>query len=63
LAAWNTLYICLDYGLKLMHPTMPYVTEELYQRLPHDKNNMAESIVIAQFPTSVLTFENEGIEQ
>jgi valyl-tRNA synthetase len=30
LAARNTLYICLDYGLKLSHPTMPYLTEELF---------------------------------
>lgn len=29
-AALNTLYICLDAGLKLLHPTMPYLTEELY---------------------------------
>lgn len=29
-AAWNTLYICLDHGLKLMHPSMPYLTEELF---------------------------------
>lgn len=29
-AARNTLYICLDYGLKLLHPSMPYLTEELY---------------------------------
>lgn len=29
-AALNTLYQCLDQALKLLHPTMPYVTEELY---------------------------------
>lgn len=29
-AARNTLYICLNNGLKLLHPTMPYLTEELY---------------------------------
>mmetsp|Transcript_33945 Transcript_33945/g.25025 ORF Transcript_33945/g.25025 Transcript_33945/m.25025 type:complete len:81 (-) Transcript_33945:555-797(-) len=46
-AAWNALYVCLDHGLKLLHPTMPYVTEELFQRLPHSKTNRPESIVIA----------------
>jgi len=29
-AALNTLYLCLDYGTKLLHPTMPFITEELY---------------------------------
>lgn len=46
-AALNTLYICLDFGLKMLHPTMPYITEELYQRLPHRKGAAAESICIA----------------
>jgi len=30
LAALNTLYICLDYGIKMLSPTMPYLTEELF---------------------------------
>jgi len=29
-AALNTLYTCLDQALKLLHPTMPFITEELY---------------------------------
>lgn len=29
-AALNTLYVCLDSGLRMLHPTMPYLTEELY---------------------------------
>lgn len=34
-AALNTLYVILDASLKMLHPAMPYITEELYQRLPH----------------------------
>lgn len=30
IAARNTLFICLDKGLRLLHPTMPYLTEELF---------------------------------
>jgi valyl-tRNA synthetase len=26
----NMLYICLDSGLKMLHPTMLYLTEELF---------------------------------
>lgn len=29
-AARNTLFRCLDFGLKMLHPAMPYLTEELY---------------------------------
>ena len=29
-----TLRVCLERGLQLLHPMMPFVTEELWQRLP-----------------------------
>jgi valyl-tRNA synthetase len=32
--------------LELLHPVMPFVTEEIWQKIPHD----GESIVIADFP-------------
>ncbi|MEN9566903.1 MAG: hypothetical protein RLZZ69_2099 [Cyanobacteriota bacterium] len=51
-AARNTLFKCLDYGLRLLHPSMPYLTEELFQRLPHRAEAKPESICIASFPTN-----------
>jgi valyl-tRNA synthetase len=63
-AALNTLYICLDHGLKLLHPTMPYLTEELYQRLPHPTSLRSESICISIFPQNIdLAFKNENVEE
>lgn len=61
-AALNTLYICLDSGLRMLHPAMPYLTEELFQRLPHRKGEAPESICIAPFPTGLESFAHEGVE-
>ena len=62
-AARNTLFRCLDSGLRLLHPTMPYLTEELFQRLPHrDDAARPESICIAPFPTKQISYEKENVE-
>lgn len=50
LSAQNTLYTALEGGLKLLHPFMPFVTEDLWQRLPRRANDTCESIMIADFP-------------
>lgn len=62
-AALNTLYLCLDNGLKMLHPTMCYITEELYQRLPHRKGEASDSICIATFPTNLPAFDNQRIDE
>ena len=50
----STLWLCLDYGLKLLHPFMPFVTEELWQRLPQPKAvSVPQSIMIADYPKPV----------
>lgn len=30
----TVLHVCLDHGFRLLHPMMPFLTEELWQRLP-----------------------------
>ena len=59
----NVLYTCLDQGLKLLHPFMPFVTEELYQRLPRRQNDTIPSIMITLFPEPVLEWQNEKAEK
>lgn len=44
------LYTCLETGLRLLCPFMPFVTEELYQRLPRRKSDTAKSITVAEYP-------------
>ena len=52
-SAQQTLYTCLDYGLRLIHPIMPFVTEELWQRLQRRPNDSTPSIMVASYPVSV----------
>lgn len=49
-AARNTLYTCLEQGLRLLHPFMPFVTEELYQRLPRRPSDTIETISLTSYP-------------
>lgn len=47
----HIVYTCLDVGLRLLHPFMPYVTEELYQRLPRRNPTLdAPSICVCVYP-------------
>ncbi|MCZ6533045.1 MAG: valine--tRNA ligase [SAR324 cluster bacterium] len=45
-AAYATLHAVLDASLKLLHPIMPFVTEELWQRLP----GASGSIMVQPYP-------------
>jgi valyl-tRNA synthetase len=46
-----TLYVILDTFLRLTHPLMPFLTEELWQRLPQRKLiDASASIMIASYP-------------
>ncbi|KAG8190395.1 hypothetical protein JTE90_022038 [Oedothorax gibbosus] len=58
------LYTCLETGLRLLSPFMPFVTEELYQRLPRRKSDTAASITVAQYPLpDKYSWKNPDIEK
>ena len=41
----------LDHGLRLLHPVMPFLTEEIWQRLrPHLQDQTAEALIVASYP-------------
>lgn len=46
----QTLYRTLDVALRLLHPFMPFITEELWQRLPRSKEDAPPSIMLAPYP-------------
>jgi valyl-tRNA synthetase len=48
IAAWRNLFAVFEYALRLLHPFMPFVTEELWHRLP--QRGDAPSISLESFP-------------
>eukprot|EP01059_Diplonema_ambulator_P035675 TRINITY_DN8501_c0_g1_i1.p1 TRINITY_DN8501_c0_g1~~TRINITY_DN8501_c0_g1_i1.p1 ORF type:complete len:1052 (+),score=443.31 TRINITY_DN8501_c0_g1_i1:270-3425(+) len=46
----HTLFVCLETGLRLIHPLLPFCSEELWQRLPGDREARGPSIMIADYP-------------
>ncbi|CAH1766226.1 10420_t:CDS:10, partial [Entrophospora sp. SA101] len=62
-SAQDTLYTCLEAGLKLLHPFMPFVTEELYQRLPRRPGDDTLTIVRAKYPLEVPEYSNPKAEE
>lgn len=51
--AADVLYLCLEQGLQLLHPMMPFLTEELWQRLPRRPAQSVASISLAAFPQAL----------
>ncbi len=58
-ATQETLIYVLNAIVRLLHPFMPFVTEEIYQSIPH----LEESICIAKWPTVNSQFTNKMINE
>jgi valyl-tRNA synthetase len=51
--AWRNLFAIFEAALRLLHPFMPFLTEELWHRLPQhspEKDKKARSIALQPFP-------------
>ena len=49
IATWRVLVWVLDRYLRLLHPVMPHLTEEIWGRLPHLPND-PELLIVAPWP-------------
>jgi valyl-tRNA synthetase len=47
-AAWRNIFAVLDAALRLLHPAMPFLTEELWHKFPQPEG--ARSIALDKFP-------------
>ena len=61
MTARTVLYTCLDTALRLISPFMPYVSEELFQRLPRWSDSEPPSIMVTSYPTAT-TYRNSEVE-
>ncbi len=55
----QTLVETLEVTMRLLHPFMPFITEEIWQTIPHE----GESIVVRPYPTSDHTRDDPEAEQ
>ena len=65
-AAQATLWVALETQLRGLHSMMPFITEELWQRLPGRGTlgeNEKESIMLADFPVIVDAYKNDKSEE
>jgi valyl-tRNA synthetase len=55
----HTLVTVLEQALRLLHPLMPFITEEIWQQLPH----RGESIMMAPYPRARAALTDEAAER
>lgn len=58
----DTLYTTIKSGLRLLAPFMPFLTEELWQRLPRRPGDETSSITIAEYPEYNSSFHDRRSE-
>lgn len=58
----QTLYSALEGSLVLSHPFLPFISEELWQRLPRRPADETKSIMVAKYPEWDQQLENPEAE-
>jgi len=50
---WRNMLAATERSLRLLHPVMPFITEDLWQRLTEHTSNRPQSIALAAYPQPV----------
>jgi len=59
--AWKNLFAAFDAALRLLHPFMPFITEELWHQLPQRPG--AKSIALETFPEAKPSWKNAQAQE
>ena len=59
LAAYQTLYTCLETVVRLAAPIAPFITERIFQ----DLTQSSQSVHLSEFPTADLSLVNKKLEE
>jgi valyl-tRNA synthetase len=65
LASQRNLVFVLDTALRLLHPMMPFVTEEIWRNIPRDAGTDAPSLMVAAWPdpAALASYRDEAAER
>ncbi|KAM3447943.1 hypothetical protein MY3296_008221 [Beauveria thailandica] len=61
-SAIQTLYTALEAALTMIHPFMPFISEEMWQRMPRRPSDETKSIMIAKYPVYTATLDDPQSE-
>lgn len=59
--AWKNLFAGFEAALRLLHPVMPFLTEELWHQFPQASG--AKSIALGQYPEACAEWKNAAAER
>ncbi len=62
-ASQTVLVVILETTLRLLHPIMPFITEEIWQKLPPGTRGTESSIMVSPFPRADETLIDIGSEK
>lgn len=61
-SAIQTLYTALEAALTMIHPFMPFITEEMWQRMPRRPEDSTKSIMLAKYTTYTTSLDDPESE-